>query len=470
MPQTSRRGSSVRSRSPRARRLRRRARSSASRRRPGTRRWCAGARRTSRRATRSRSCRRSARREGRLPSRSSCTGRCGRQPVAVPLPARAGRARPRGLVARAARRLRGRARERLAIAGTTAAGEGDVEQLASEKDRAEHVMLVDLGRNDLSRVCRAGTVRVARSLEIERFSTSRISCPRSSASCARRGAVRRAARLLSGRHRHGRAQGARDADHLRARGLPAAPPRAVVGYVLPGGTMDTCIALRTMVVADGSCISRPVRAWWRTPTRAEHECLAKLAALEADRLAEEVRVKLLMVDNYDSFTWNLSCTCSRARRRGRRLSQRRDHGRGGRGARARPARDLAGAGTPRGRGCPSSSSERSARARRLPRPPGDRRSIRRPGRTHRRCCTASRASFVTTARVYAGLPERGSRQVRYHCCARTRGARRSRGHRADGGRRGDGRRHRVHRIEGVQFHPESVLTPSGPELAANFLR
>ena len=33
-----------------------------------------------------------------------------------------------------------------------------------------------------------------------------------------------------------------------------------------------------------------------------------------------------------------------------------------------------------------------------------------------------------------------------------------------------GVRHRVYRIEGVQFHPESVLTPTGPELAANFLR
>jgi anthranilate synthase component II len=33
-----------------------------------------------------------------------------------------------------------------------------------------------------------------------------------------------------------------------------------------------------------------------------------------------------------------------------------------------------------------------------------------------------------------------------------------------------GVRHREHRIEGVQFHPESVLTPHGPELAANFLR
>jgi len=31
-------------------------------------------------------------------------------------------------------------------------------------------------------------------------------------------------------------------------------------------------------------------------------------------------------------------------------------------------------------------------------------------------------------------------------------------------------RHRTHRIEGVQFHPESVLTPDGPTMAANFLR
>ena len=31
-------------------------------------------------------------------------------------------------------------------------------------------------------------------------------------------------------------------------------------------------------------------------------------------------------------------------------------------------------------------------------------------------------------------------------------------------------RHRAHRIEGVQFHPESVLTPTGPTMAENFLR
>src|SRR5207237_6654804 len=57
------------------------------------------------------------------------------------------------------------------IAGTTYPGEGDAERLlASEKDRAEHVMLVDLGRNDLSRVCKPGTVRVQRFLEPARFS------------------------------------------------------------------------------------------------------------------------------------------------------------------------------------------------------------------------------------------------------------------------------------------------------------
>src|SRR5215470_9393133 len=57
------------------------------------------------------------------------------------------------------------------IAGSTPPGEGDAEALlSSAKDRAEHVMLVDLGRNDLSRVCRAGTVRVIRSFDVERFS------------------------------------------------------------------------------------------------------------------------------------------------------------------------------------------------------------------------------------------------------------------------------------------------------------
>src|SRR5512132_755978 len=57
-------------------------------------------------------------------------------------------------------KLEGRRASLNPIAGTTAPGAGDAERLlSSEKDRAEHVMLVDLGRNDLSRVCVPGTVR-----------------------------------------------------------------------------------------------------------------------------------------------------------------------------------------------------------------------------------------------------------------------------------------------------------------------
>lgn len=44
------------------------------------------------------------------------------------------------------------------------------ELLASEKDRAEHIMLVDLARNDVNRVCKAETVHVDHLLKLEKFS------------------------------------------------------------------------------------------------------------------------------------------------------------------------------------------------------------------------------------------------------------------------------------------------------------
>lgn len=63
------------------------------------------------------------------------------------------------------------------IAGTRRRGEGDdddalmAELLLSEKERAEHIMLVDLERNDLGRVCAAGTVEVDDCMAIERYAT-----------------------------------------------------------------------------------------------------------------------------------------------------------------------------------------------------------------------------------------------------------------------------------------------------------
>src|SRR5439155_938748 len=63
------------------------------------------------------------------------------------------------------------------IAGTRPRGRDDAEDAAmeaelraSEKERAEHVMLVDLARNDIGRVSRAGTVRVRELMRVDRFS------------------------------------------------------------------------------------------------------------------------------------------------------------------------------------------------------------------------------------------------------------------------------------------------------------
>ena len=171
------------------------------------------------------------------------------------------------------------------IAGTTEAGEGDVERLlASDKDRAEHVMLVDLGRNDLSRVCRAGTVRVARSMEVERF--SHVSHLVSEVVGELRDGVT-AYDVLRACFPAGTVTGA---PKVRAMQIISeledyrrGPYAGAVGYVLPDGTMDTCIALRTMVVADGVVqLQAGAGVVADSDPEAEHrECLAKLAALVA---------------------------------------------------------------------------------------------------------------------------------------------------------------------------------------------
>jgi anthranilate synthase component I len=171
------------------------------------------------------------------------------------------------------------------IAGTTDRGEGDAERLlASDKDRAEHVMLVDLGRNDLSRVCKPASVHVERFLEPERFShvthlvsevtgelrdgvtpfdVLRATFPAGTVSGAPKVRAMQIISELEG-HRRGTYAG-------------------VVGYYLPGVGLDTCIAIRTVRLQDG-------RAYLQagggivldSDPGAEHqECLNKLAALEA---------------------------------------------------------------------------------------------------------------------------------------------------------------------------------------------
>ena len=97
---------------------------------------------------------------------------------------------------------------------------------ADEKERAEHVMLVDLGRNDLGRVCAPGTVKVDELMEMELYSHV-IHMVSTVSGTLRRGddAHRRAQGGLPGRHRHRRPQGPRHADHRRARDRAARPLR-----------------------------------------------------------------------------------------------------------------------------------------------------------------------------------------------------------------------------------------------------
>jgi len=171
------------------------------------------------------------------------------------------------------------------IAGSTSPGEGDAARLlASEKDRAEHIMLVDLGRNDLSRVCRPGSVRVERFLEPERFShithlVSEVAGELSPGvgpfqllrACFPAGTVSgapkvRAMQLIS-----------------ELEGYRRGPYGGAVLYALPGGPLDACIAIRMIVLHDGLArMQAGAGIVAGSDPRAEHEeCLGKLAALEA---------------------------------------------------------------------------------------------------------------------------------------------------------------------------------------------
>jgi anthranilate synthase component I len=170
------------------------------------------------------------------------------------------------------------------IAGTTAAGPGDADRLlASEKERAEHVMLVDLGRNDLSRVCVPGTVRVGRFLEPERYShvTHLVS--------EVEGELEEHADhfdLLRACFPAGTVSGAPKVRAMQLiselEGVRRGPYAGAVGYVLPGEALDTCIAIRTIVLHDGlASMQAGAGIVADSDPRAEHEeCLRKLAALE----------------------------------------------------------------------------------------------------------------------------------------------------------------------------------------------
>jgi anthranilate synthase component I len=153
----------------------------------------------------------------------------------------------------------GRHVETWPIAGTRPRGADVAEDqdherslIADAKERAEHIMLVDLARNDLGRVCEVGTVRVHEMMHVKRFSH-----------------VMHLASSVTGTLR----EGLGPVDVLRAvfpagtvSGAPKVrameiideleptrrgPYAGAVGYVDFAGNLDTCIAIRTVTLKDG---------------------------------------------------------------------------------------------------------------------------------------------------------------------------------------------------------------------------
>jgi anthranilate synthase component 1 len=146
------------------------------------------------------------------------------------------------------------------IAGTRRRGRNDEEDMRlaeelkrNEKERAEHVMLVDLGRNDVGRVCEYGSVRVPQFMGLERFShvmhltsvvEGRLASDRDRfdalVSCFPAGTVSGAPKV--------RAMQIINELEPSGRGLYA----GAVGYLDFAGNLDFCIAIRTVIMSGGN--------------------------------------------------------------------------------------------------------------------------------------------------------------------------------------------------------------------------
>ena len=163
--------------------------------------------------------------------------------------------------------------------------------LADEKEKAEHIMLVDLGRNDLSRVAETGSVKVTELMKIERYSHVMHIVSNIEASLApEKDAfdVFRAtfpAGTVSGAPKVRAVEIIEELEPIR-RG----PYAGAVGYFSFTGNLDTCITIRSILIKDGKAYvqvgagivadSEPEKEYEETLNKAQ-------AIFSAIRLAEE---------------------------------------------------------------------------------------------------------------------------------------------------------------------------------------
>lgn len=187
------------------------------------------------------------------------------------------------------------------LAGTRPRGKTDTEDqaleaalLADEKELAEHNMLVDLGRNDLGKISRFGTVQVEKLHSIERFSHVM------HIGSTVRGEIRNdcdaldaieavlPAGTLSGAPKIRACQLIADLENNK-RGIYG----GAIGYIDFTGNMDTCIAIRIVYKKNGQVFVRSGAGIVAdsVPEQEYQECLNKArASLEALQLAQEEEV------------------------------------------------------------------------------------------------------------------------------------------------------------------------------------
>jgi anthranilate synthase component 1 len=156
------------------------------------------------------------------------------------------------------------------------------ELLADEKERAEHVMLVDLARNDVGRVCQPGTVSVPKLMEIERYShvmhiVSNVT-----------GRLRAGLRPIEALRATFPAGTVSGAPKIRAMEIIAeleddqrGPYAGAIGFFGFDGDLETAITIRTILVKDGVAIVQAGAGIVADsdPAREFEECRHKAAAL-----------------------------------------------------------------------------------------------------------------------------------------------------------------------------------------------
>ncbi len=162
------------------------------------------------------------------------------------------------------------------------------ELLADEKERAEHLMLLDLGRNDVGRVAKIGTVEVTEQFSIERYShVMHIVSNVIGKLDPRRDAID----ALSAGFPAGTVSGAPKVRAMEIIDELETDKRGIyggcIGYFSASGDMDTCIVLRTSIVKDGKMHAQAGAGivYDSDPAYEHRECVNKATALF--RAAEE---------------------------------------------------------------------------------------------------------------------------------------------------------------------------------------